>query len=140
MQQRSEKKEKFPGLWDLSLASHVMAHEDSTTTLVREFNEEIGFVLSRKITVRDCRFCTSFKNIHSYYDKKLGCEVEEKSFYDMFVLFIEDSDISKFKFNDGEVQAVKWMSLFEIKQLQKENKLHPRTEWIGELDGYLNRF
>ena len=135
MQQRSDTKDKFPGLWDLSVAAHVKSSEDAITTLVREFNEEIGLVLSKKITVRDCRFVSSFKNIHHWDDQKLG-PVDEHAFYELFIVNM-DLNIADLKFNDGEVKDVKWLNLFEIKELQKQNLLHPRTEWINEISKYL---
>lgn len=136
MQQRSETKDKFPGLWDLSVAAHVISGEDAVSTLVRELNEEIGLVISKRIEVKDCRFVSSFKNIHHWEDKKLG-SVDEHAFYEFFVINL-DLNISDLKFNDGEVMDVRWVSLFELKKLKCENKLHPRTEWIDEVSKYLS--
>ena len=136
MQQRSDTKLKFPGLWDLSVAAHITTHEDAIETLVREFNEEIGLVISKKIKVKDCRFVSSFRNIHEYDDKKIG-HVVERSFYEFFIVTL-DINIQDLKFNDGEVKDAKWLSFFEIKKLAKENKLHPRTEWISEISKYMS--
>ncbi len=136
MQQRSITKDKFPGLWDLSVAAHIVAGEDAVSALVRELNEEIGVVISKKIQVKDCRFVSSFKNIHHWDDKKLG-PVDEHAFYEFFVVNLNIPE-KALNFNDGEVQDVKWMSLFEVKKMAKENKLHPRTEWIGEISKYLS--
>ena len=136
MQRRSLTKDKFPGLWDLSVAAHVSAGEDAVSTLVRELNEEIGVIISKKITVKDCRFVSAFKNIHHWDDKKLG-PVDEHCFYAFFIVNM-DLELDDINFNDGEVCDAKWMSLFEIKKLQKENKLHPRTEWIDEIAKYLS--
>ena len=135
MQQRSATKDKFPNLWDLSVAAHITAGEDAVTALVREFNEEIGLLISRQIKVTDCRFVTSFKNTHYWEDKKLG-HVDEHAFYEFFVVY-KDANINNLKFNDGEVQNIKWMDYFELQELKKEDKLHPRTEWVTELSKYL---
>ena len=64
LQQRGPNVSKFPGLWDLSVASHVQAGEDSLTTVLRETNEEIGVQIGFKIEVRDFKFITSFRNQH----------------------------------------------------------------------------
>lgn len=136
MQQRSDTKDKFPGLWDLSVAAHITNGEDAVTTLVRELNEEIGLVISKKIAVKDCRFVCSFKNIHHWDDKKLG-PVDEHAFYEFFIINL-DIDIKDVVFNDGEVKDVQWLSLFQLKRLKDENKLHPRTEWISEVSKYLS--
>lgn len=136
MQQRSNTKEKFPGLWDLSVAAHVISGEDPIQTLVRELNEEIGVLINKRIEVKDLRFISSFKNIHSYEDKNLG-HIDEKAFYEFFVLY-KNFDISMISLNDGEVQDIKWLNYFEILKLRDENKLHPRCEWITEIQKFLN--
>ncbi len=135
MQQRSDTKDKFPGLWDLSVAAHISSGEDAVTTLIRELNEEIGLVISKRIEVKDCRFVSSFKNIHHWDDKKLG-PVDEHAFYEFFIINL-DVDIKDLKFYDGEVKDAKWVSYFELKKLKNENKLHPRTEWVNEIAKYL---
>lgn len=139
MQQRSAEKEKFPGLWDLSGAGHVMAGEDSFASLIRELSEEIGAYVERTVTAKKCRYIESFKNTHSYFDKKLNQEVHERCWYDFF-LIRHNQEICDFKFNDNEVQDVKWMSIYDIKKLEKENRMHPRTEWIDIIKKYLNSF
>lgn len=136
MQQRSIEKEKFGGLWDLSVAGHISSGEDPVTAINRELNEEVGYLLSRNVKLKDCRFLTSFRNHHEYdYKDK---HYVENLFIELFVIQCEEDKIS-LKFNDSEVQDVKWMDLFEIKKLKKQNKLHPRTEWIEEVFGLLNR-
>ncbi len=135
MQQRSKTKDKFPNLWDLSVAAHISAGEDAVNALVREFNEEIGMMISKRIEVKDCRFISSFKNIHHWEDKKLG-HIDEHAFYEFFVVY-SNIDINDLKFNDGEVQDIKWMSYFELMDLNKQNKLHPRTEWLTEIGRYI---
>lgn len=135
MQQRADTKDKFPGLWDLSVAAHISAGEDAVTTLVRELNEEIGVIISKKIEVRDCRFISSFRRIEHLEDKKLG-PIEEDQYYEFFIIYL-DLDLKGLNFNDGEVKDARWMSFYDLKKLRTENKLHPRTEWISEISKYL---
>ena len=135
MQQRSELKQKFPGLWDLSMAGHIRSGEYALESLNRELNEEVGYMMRRNMQIRECRFISSFKNIHHYIEKD-GTSIDEKSFYELFVIFVESKDFNII-FNDKEVQDIKWMSYFEVKKLQQENKLHPRTEWVEEVFEYL---
>lgn len=137
MQQRSSAKEKFPGLWDLSGAGHVIAGEDSFVALIRELSEEIGTYVERNVSAKKCRYLESFKNEHVYYDPKLQQEVHERVWYD-FYLIRHDQDISEFTFNDDEVQNVKWMSIYDIIKLEKQDVLHPRKEWISIVQRYLN--
>lgn len=42
LQKRSERKDKYPGLWDSSAAGHVDAGEDYDQTAKRELHEELG--------------------------------------------------------------------------------------------------
>ncbi len=136
MQQRSLTKKKYPGLWDLSVAGHIRSGEDPVTAINRELNEEIGYLLSRNVKLRDCRFLTSFKNQHSY--EEFGQTIYERGFYELFIIQCEGQMLN-LAFNDSEVQNMKWLSYFEVKKMQEEGKLHPRTEWIEEVFSFLNR-
>lgn len=40
VQQRSEKKEKNPGMWDISVAGHISSGQDALSAAAREINEE----------------------------------------------------------------------------------------------------
>lgn len=137
MQKRATTKEKFPGLWDLSLAAHVHTGEDSIRTLVKKMNEEIGVRLNINISAKDCRFVTAFQNEHQYNAN--GIDYHVKNFYEMFVVFF-NVNVEDCEFNDGEVDEVKYMKIFDIIKLKKENMLHPRTEWIDAVKKYLNSF
>jgi isopentenyldiphosphate isomerase len=130
LQQRAFNKEKYPGLWDLSVAGHIIAGDDSVSTVIRETNEEVGFNISRKITLNDFCFITSFRSI-----VKIGDFIENQ-FYDFFIL--KDFNLKELQFNDNEVIAAKWCDYAEIRQMLKNNKLHPRTEWITPLFKYIN--
>ncbi len=48
LQKRSENKESFPGLYDLSAAGHVRAGETPKEAAVRETREEIGLSLTQE--------------------------------------------------------------------------------------------
>lgn len=135
IQQRSLSRYKFPGLWDLSVAAHISAGEDAITALVRELNEEIGIIISKNIKIKDCYFISSFRNTHEIQDNRLG-KITERIFYEFFLVRL-NFDLSKCKFNDGEVMDVKWASYADILKLEKAHKLHPRTEWIKEIKKYI---
>ena len=137
MQRRSEQKEKYPGLWDLSTAGHVMAGESSLTTCVRELNEEIGIQIGYKATIQDFRFVTCFRNTHSYINKN-NEDITVNQYYDLFVIR-KDIDLSQVAFNDDEVSDTQWMDYTQILKYLKEGKLHPRTEWISEVFSFINK-
>lgn len=133
LQRRSKHVDKFPNLWDLSVASHVQSGNDSISTAVKETNEEIGLQIEYEAKVKDFRFLTSFRNSHVYGS------IIENQFYDLFLLR-KTFPAKKLKFNDSEVQDAKWADYTEIKRLDIEGLLHPRKEWIEEVFNYINRF
>ena len=133
MQQRSMSTWKFPGLWDLSVASHVQAGEDSISTAVRETNEEVGVQIEYKAKVKDFRFLTSFRNHHTMED------IIENQYYDLFILRRE-LKLDQLSYNDNEVMDTQWVDYTMLQRLLQENKLHPRQEWIEEVVRYINKF
>ena len=44
LQQRSPKKDTFPGRWDVSCAGHLSGTDESVETAVRELEEELGLL------------------------------------------------------------------------------------------------
>jgi len=136
IQKRSKEKEKFGGLYDLSVAGHISSGEDAVTAINRELNEEVGYLVNRNVKLKDYRFLTSFINRCEYESK--GKRYFENQFMELFVIHYDEDNID-LKLNDGEVEDIKWMDFFEIKKLKEQNKLHPRTEWIDEVFNYLNR-
>ena len=47
LQQRSYKKDKYPGFWDLSASGHILAGESAEDAAIRELKEELGIELNR---------------------------------------------------------------------------------------------
>lgn len=134
IQKRAATKDKFPGLWDISVAGHVPFGHDSVSCAATETMEEIGYMLSKNVQVRDFRFMTSFRNQLPISDTFL-----ENQYYDFFV-YNADLDISKFNLQETEVSEVKWASPYEIKMMAERGLFHPRTEWIKVLYNYMARF
>jgi isopentenyldiphosphate isomerase len=132
IQHRAANKKLFPGKWDISIAAHVLAGEDAVATAMRETNEEIGFQIGRNVQAKDFRFLTSFRE-----DLHLPDRIE-KHWYDLFVL-IKDIDISEFRFNDNEVDDIKWATYSEIQKLKENDELFPRTYWVGPVFKLINR-
>jgi len=48
IQKRSSSKENYPNLWDISVAGHVSAGEDSISSALRETEEELGLKLKKE--------------------------------------------------------------------------------------------
>lgn len=134
IQKRSKTKEKFPGLWDLSVAGHVPFGFDSVACAASEVMEEIGYMLPKSVEVKDFRFMTSFRNILPMSD-----EFFENQFYDFFIYNI-NLKIEDFIVQEDEVEEVKYVSAYEIKQMANQGLFHPRTEWIDVLYRYITKF
>lgn len=126
LQQRALNKDKFPGLWDISVAAHVLANEMPMSTVMREFNEEIGMQIGRNVSAKDFFFLSSFRNQMS-----IGDNLIENQFYDLFVYNLDV--VVKFKFNDAEVANTKWAAYSDILKLKTDEKFHPRKEWIAPI-------
>lgn len=135
MQRRAMNKDKFPGMWDLTLAAHVTAKEYSVTSAVREFKEEVNFVLPFKVTLRDFMPLFSFRDMREIPNKD-GTMMKENQHYDFFIMnkFI---DMEKVRFNDGEVMDIGWKTYDDIVEFYKNDLLHPRTQWIDPLFDFL---
>ena len=134
IQKRSKEKEKFPGLWDLSIAGHVPFGHDSLSCAASETMEEIGYMLPKEIQLKEFRFMTSFRSQLPISDTFL-----ENQFYDFFV-FNSDIPIESFHVQDGEVEEVRYVTAFEIKTMAEKGLFHPRTEWINVLYNYITKF
>ncbi len=134
IQKRASTKEKFPGLWDLSVAGHVPFGQDSTSCVVLEIMEEVGYMIPKKIGVKDFRFMTSFRSHINVSDSFI-----ENQFYDFFIcnfnIPIQDIHLQK-----EEVDEVRYATIFEIKEMADKGLFHPRTEWIQVLYNYIAKF
>lgn len=103
-QKRSSEKESFPGKLDISSAGHRQAGEEALPTAVRELKEELGLCVSEE----ELEFLQMRKGIvrenfggEPYYDREIA------SLY----LYEKPVDAKSLRFEDGEVQDVRWIDL-----------------------------
>lgn len=134
IQKRASTKEKFPGLWDLSVAGHIPFGADSMSCAAVEIMEEIGYMLPKKTEVRDFRFMSSFRNQLPLSDTFI-----ENQFYDFFIYNL-DLPLEEFHAQPEEVSEVRYATIYEIKEMAKQGLFHPRTEWIDVLYRYIAKF
>ena len=134
IQKRSHNKDKFPGLWDLSVAGHVPFGLDSVACAASEIMEEIGYMVPKGVEVKNFRFMTSFRNMLPISDTFL-----ENQYYDFFIYNVNLS-IEKFNLQKEEVDEVRFASAFEIKEMVNQGLFHPRTEWVDVLYRYITKF
>ncbi len=134
IQKRAKTKEKFPGLWDLSVAGHIPFGHDAVSCAASEVMEEVGQMLPKGVQLKDFRFMTSFRSQLSLSD-----EFIENQFYDFFI-YNCNIPLSAFHLQKDEVEEIRYATAFEIKTMAEQGLFHPRTEWINVLYNYITKF
>lgn len=134
LQQRSEKKEKNAGLWDISAAGHISCGQDSLSAATREINEEVSVNLGFNVEVKEFRFMYSFRKQQVFKDDFI-----ENQFYDFFILRQQGLNEKSIKFQDSEVQAIKFVTISELNQMRESETIVKRDEVYDVLTEYLFR-
>ena len=134
LQQRSEKKEKNAGLWDISAAGHISCGQDSLSAATREINEEVSVNLGFNVEVKEFRFMYSFRKQQVFKDDFI-----ENQFYDFFILSQQGLNEKSIKFQESEVQAIKFVTISELNQMRESETIVKRDEVYDVLTEYLFR-
>ncbi|MES2224086.1 MAG: NUDIX domain-containing protein [Patescibacteria group bacterium] len=129
-QLRSKDKISYPNTWDVSVAGHISAGEESLESAVRESEEELGIVIEKD----DLKFISTVINCSILN----GGTFIDNQFNDIYLLKT-DLKIEDFRFSDGEVEKVEYISLDTFKKWVKDGKtdLQPRSEEYELLSNYL---
>ena len=106
LQKRSLNKQTFPGLWDVSVAGHVIAGESIIDGALREIKEEIGL----DIKEIDLILLEVRKNTNRFDNGIIDCE-----FQHVFLSKL-DTAVSNLKIQEAEVDAVRLFSFEELQQ------------------------
>ena len=128
------KKEKNAGLWDISAAGHISSGQDALMGATREINEEVSVNLGFNVEVKEFRFMYSFRKQQVFKEDFI-----ENQFYDFFVLRQQGLSKESIKFQESEVQGIKFVTISELNELRKTNQLVPRDEVYDVLSEYLFR-
>ena len=134
LQQRSEKKEKNAGLWDISAAGHISCGQDSLSAATREINEEVSVNLGFNVEVKEFRFMYSFRKQQVFKDDFI-----ENQFYDFFILRQSGLNKKSIKFQESEVQDIKFVTISELNELRNSGEIVERNEVYDVLNEYLYR-
>lgn len=129
-----KKKEKNAGLWDISAAGHISCGQDSLSAATREINEEVSVNLGFNVEVKEFRFMYSFRKQQVFKDDFI-----ENQFYDFFILRQQGLNEKSIKFQDSEVQAIKFVTISELNQMRESETIVKRDEVYDVLTEYLFR-
>lgn len=135
LQQRSEKKEKNAGMWDISVAGHISAGQDSLSAAAREINEEVSVLLGYRTEIKDFRYMYCFRK-----EQKFREDFIERQFYDFFILRTSGVDDKTLYFQKEEVQAIKFVDLGVIQKMIENHEIVERPEIYKILINFLFRF
>ena len=135
LQQRSEKKEKNPGRWDISVAGHISAGQDALSAAAREINEEVSVLLGYRTEIKDFRYMYCFRK-----EQKFSENLIERQFYDFFILRTSGVDDKTLYFQRDEVQAVKFVNFVKIQKMIDNHEIVDRPEIYSVLRNFLFRF
>lgn len=135
LQQRSKNKEKNANMWDISVAGHISAGQDSLSAAAREINEEVSVLLGYRTEIKDFRYMYSFRKEQIFKEDFI-----ERQFYDFFILRTAGLDDKTLYFQESEVQSVKFVDLTELQQLIEKKQIVERTEIYAVLERFLFRF
>lgn len=135
LQQRSDNKEKNAGMWDISVAGHISAGQDSLSAAAREINEEVSVLLGYRTEVKDFRYMYCFRK-----EEKFSDDFIERQYYDFFILRTTGVDDKTLNFQESEVQAVKFVDLTELQGMIDNKEIVDRNEVYRVLINYLFKF
>lgn len=135
LQQRSAKKEKNAEMWDIAVAGHLSAGQDSLSAAAREINEEVSVLLGYRTEIKDFRYMYCFRK-----EQKFREDFIERQFYDFFILRTSGVDDKTLCFQKEEVQAVKFVDLASIQKMIENHELVERPEIYPVLANFLFRF
>jgi isopentenyldiphosphate isomerase len=114
---RSPFKDLNPNKWDTRFGGHIKAGTSLEDGAKSELKEEIG------IEIGNSRLIEGNWNKR---DKFPNREFTKKYFLEF------NGNVDDLKFNDGEVQEVKWMSIEEI----KNSMIETPAEWSANINGF----
>lgn len=133
LQQRAATKDTNANMWDISVAGHVSAGQDSISASIREIKEELKIDVSTNISVIDFRYIFSYRVVTRFAENYI-----DKHFYDFFILHKRDIIEKNIKLQESEVQAVKFVSLEVLKEMLKQNKIVKRNPVYKALFHYFH--
>ncbi|MBT5338808.1 NUDIX domain-containing protein [Candidatus Falkowbacteria bacterium] len=123
LQKRAKDKDTHPGEWDISAAGHVALGEDYDVTALRELKEELGLAVKLEDLIKTRIFKHKSESPEKkYYNKEISQEY----------LCKYDGSITDFKFIDGEVEKIKFVSQDKFKKMLNDPKEYAKLVDHGQ--------
>lgn len=136
IQRRSKKKKKRPGMWDVSVAGHVTAGQDSLSSSMRETSEEIKVDFRWDIAAKDFRYMFSYRCHEEFEDGTI-----ENQFYDVFIRReLKIVSVNNIQIQEEEVEEVKLVSASELDWMRKNDPDFVDRPIYDVLLNYLYRY
>ena len=107
LQQRSNDKDKNPGMWDISVTGHLSAGQDSLMAVAREISEEVSVSLGYSVDIKDFRYMFSYRK-----EEKVNEYHFDRQFYDFFILRKSGLDNESIRFQS---RRFKQLNLFPFR-------------------------
>ncbi|CAM6010514.1 unnamed protein product [Sphagnum balticum] len=113
LQKRADRKDSWPGLWDISSAGHISAGDTSLITARRELQEELGITLPSE----------AFELLFVYLQQ---CVINDGKFINneyndvYLVTLVEPIPLDAFSLQESEVSAVKYIGWKEYAELLRK--------------------
>lgn len=114
-QKRSNIKDLYPDMWDISVGGHIMSRESDIEAVKRELKEELG------IESNNIEFVKKHK------EELNNNNIDSKEIVSLFVMYI-DENVEKIKLQKEEVSNIKWYTKTEMEKLIKDRKVIPHVE------------
>lgn len=135
IQQRSDEKENFPGLYDTSCAGHVSAGETPQQGAVRELQEELGLSVKSE----------QLRHLFRIYEKHIlrnGTYIDNE-WHEIFLVDLEgpEKNPDDFILQQEEVGKVAWVSVPELKRriTEESEAFVPHPEEYEKIIAFLSR-
>ncbi|MBM7632435.1 NUDIX hydrolase [Geomicrobium sediminis] len=115
-QKRSNTKEDYPDLFDISAAGHLEAGETPNDG-VREVEEELGL----SFAIEELDFLGVIP-----VEASMGIGKFDREYCYTYSKLVDDQLFNQLKLDTKEVESVSWFSLKECEQLLCDNEIDPR--------------
>ena len=125
LQKRSNNKDLYPNIWDISVGGHIMSKESDKEAVKRELKEELG------IESNNIEF------VKKYKEELNNNGVDSKEIVSLFIMCLDEKE-RKIKLQKEEVSDTKWFTKIEIEKLIKDKKIIPHIDEYNLLKNILN--